>query len=223
MWNLRKLNVLSRTSVFIFTWYNEGNVLYSYKTQSQTFPYLSFRRYLRIGKGENWRELRKLSQAYWPLKSSFAARKWIQRREKGRGGEKWREEQRRKKGGEKRRQGQRREKEGEKREKDREGSQSQQVLHDDNCFHCFRLTYKYGLSRGQKHSRDWKNAFLIRQSRTKRANFRGSPLFQAMSNRKTQKQTINSVYLVSLDTSQLTESVSCSFPSASLPHPTDTR
>ena len=38
--------------------------------------------------------------------------------------------------------------------------------------------------------------------RTKRANFRGSPLFQATYNIKTEKQTINSTYLVSVRCSE---------------------
>ena len=64
--------------------------------------------------------------------------------------------------------------------------------------------------------------FLIRQHRTKRLIFRGSLLFQATYNNKKNKnkkqmKTNNSTYLVSA------ESVSCAFPSASLPLPNDTR
>ena len=39
------------------------------------------------------------------------------------------------------------------------------------------------------------NAFLIGQNRTKRAHFRGSPLFQTTYNIKTEKQTTNSLGL----------------------------
>ena len=69
--------------------------------------------------------------------------------------------------------------------------------------------------RSKTHKR-LKERFLLRRNRTKRANFRGSPLFQASYNNKnkqTEKQTINSTYL---------NTASCPFPSASLPHPTDT-
>ena len=66
-----------------------------------------------------------------------------------------------------------------------------------------------------KTHRRLKERFLIGRNRTKRANFRGSPLFQATYNVKTAKQTINPTHLVS---------VGCAlFPSANLPHPTDTR
>ena len=47
-----------------------------------------------------------------------------------------------------------------------------------------------------------KEHFLIGQNRTKRANFRGSPLFQVTYNIKTEKQTINSTYLVSVRCSE---------------------
>ena len=49
-----------------------------------------------------------------------------------------------------------------------------------------------------KHTRDLKDAFLIGRNGTKRANSRGSPLFQATYNRKAEKQTINLTYLVSV-------------------------
>ena len=44
-----------------------------------------------------------------------------------------------------------------------------------------------------KHTRDYRERFVTGQNRTKRAHFRGSPLFQATNNIKTEKQTINSV------------------------------
>ena len=51
-----------------------------------------------------------------------------------------------------------------------------------------------------KHTRDEKDAFLIGRNRTKRANSRGSPLFQATYNIKTEEKTkINSTYLVSVN------------------------
>ena len=45
--------------------------------------------------------------------------------------------------------------------------------------------------RSKAHKR-LKERFLIGRNRTKRANFRESPLFQATYNRKTEEQTINS-------------------------------
>ena len=45
--------------------------------------------------------------------------------------------------------------------------------------------------RPKTHKRS-KERFLTGRNRTKRANFRGSPLFQATNNIKTEKQTINS-------------------------------
>ena len=56
-----------------------------------------------------------------------------------------------------------------------------------------------------KHTRDYRERFLIRQNRTKHANFRGSPLFQAMYNIKTKKQTINSLSLCQLDAGGMVE------------------
>ena len=51
--------------------------------------------------------------------------------------------------------------------------------------------------RSKTHKR-LKACFLIGQNRTKCANFWGSPLFQATYNLKTEMQTINSPYLVSV-------------------------
>ena len=50
-----------------------------------------------------------------------------------------------------------------------------------------------------------KQSFLFRRNRTKRANFRGSPLFQSTYNNKTEKQTISSTYLVSVGCGRLAE------------------
>ena len=47
-----------------------------------------------------------------------------------------------------------------------------------------------------------KKRFLIGRNRTKRANFRGSPLSQATHNIKTEKQTINWTYPVSVRCSE---------------------
>ena len=47
--------------------------------------------------------------------------------------------------------------------------------------------------------------FFIGQNRTKHATFWGSPLFQASYNIKTEKQTINSTYLVSVGCGRLAE------------------
>ena len=49
-----------------------------------------------------------------------------------------------------------------------------------------------------KHTRGYRELFLIGQNRTKCANFWGSPLFQATYNLKTEMQTMNSPYLVSV-------------------------
>ena len=43
------------------------------------------------------------------------------------------------------------------------------------------------LLRDPKHTRDWREHFLIGQNKTKHANFRESPLFQATYNIKTEK------------------------------------
>ena len=59
--------------------------------------------------------------------------------------------------------------------------------------------------RSKTHKR-LKERFLIRRNRTKRANFRGNPLFQATyNNNKTEKQTMNSTYLVSVERWRLAE------------------
>ena len=50
-----------------------------------------------------------------------------------------------------------------------------------------------------------KERFLIGQNTTKRAHFRGSPLFQATHDIKTEKQAINSTYLVSVGCGRLAE------------------
>ena len=50
-----------------------------------------------------------------------------------------------------------------------------------------------------------KERFLIGSNRTKRANFRGSPLFQATYNIKTEKQTTDTTYLVSVGCGRLAE------------------
>ena len=46
---------------------------------------------------------------------------------------------------------------------------------------------------------------MIRQNRTKRAKFRGTPLFQVTYNMKTEKQTINLLNLCQLDAGRLEE------------------
>ena len=56
-----------------------------------------------------------------------------------------------------------------------------------------------------KHTRDYRECFLIGQNRTKHAHFSGSPLFQATYNIKTDKQTINSLSLCQLDAGRLAE------------------
>ena len=50
-----------------------------------------------------------------------------------------------------------------------------------------------------------KERFLIRRNKTKRANFRASPLFEATYKSTTEKQTINSTYLVSGGCGRLAE------------------
>ena len=49
-----------------------------------------------------------------------------------------------------------------------------------------------------KHTRDQKNAFKLDETGQHVQIFRGSPLFQATYNIKTEKQTISSTYLVSV-------------------------
>ena len=63
----------------------------------------------------------------------------------------------------------------------------------------------YTQAKRSKTHRRLKERFLIGRNRTKRANFRGSPLFQATYNIKTdrkKKQTINSICLVSVRCSE---------------------
>ena len=50
-----------------------------------------------------------------------------------------------------------------------------------------------------------KEQFLIGRNRTKRAHFRGSPLFQATYKTKTEKYTINSTYFVSVRCGRMVE------------------
>ena len=59
--------------------------------------------------------------------------------------------------------------------------------------------------RRSKTNKRLKERFLIEQNRTKRAIFRGRPLLQATYNRKTEKQTVNSTYLVSTGCKRLAE------------------
>ena len=61
-----------------------------------------------------------------------------------------------------------------------------------------------GEARSQTHKR-LKERFLLGRNRTKRAHFRGSPLYQTTYNRKTEKQTINSTYFVSVGYGRLAE------------------
>ena len=58
--------------------------------------------------------------------------------------------------------------------------------------------------RSKTHKR-LKERFLIGRHRTKRAIFRGSPLFQTTYNQETEKQTINSIYPVSVGCGRLAE------------------
>ena len=76
------------------------------------------------------------------------------------------------------------------------------------------LSYMYSIAnyllitdKRSKTHKMWKERFLIRRNRTKRATFRGSPVFQATynNNNKTEKQTINSTYLVSVGCGRLAE------------------
>ena len=89
-----------------------------------------------------------------------------------------------------------------------------------------KVDCQHSEKRSKTHKR-LKECFLIGRNRTKHANFWGSPLFQATYNMKTEKQTINSTYLVSVGCRRLVEGkehkTSSSLPSTSLPHPTDTR
>ena len=96
------------------------------------------------------------------------------------------------------------------------------------------ISNRVDCQRSEKRSKTHKRLterLLILQNRTKRANFRRSPLFQATYNEKTEKRAINSTFLVSVGCvrlaagkGHLTDSISCLFfPSASLSHPTDTK
>ena len=66
------------------------------------------------------------------------------------------------------------------------------------------LTASVPEKRSKTH-KELKERFFSRRNRTKRANFRGSLLFQATYNIKTDKQTINSTYLVSVGCGRLPE------------------
>ena len=61
----------------------------------------------------------------------------------------------------------------------------------------FLFTTRCTLSKRSKTHKRLKERFLTGRNRSKRANVRGSPLFQATFNTKTEKQTINSTYLAS--------------------------
>ena len=56
-----------------------------------------------------------------------------------------------------------------------------------------------------KHTKDKRECFLIGQNKSKRTNFRGSPLFQATYNIKKEKQTISWFSLCQLDARRLAE------------------
>ena len=69
------------------------------------------------------------------------------------------------------------------------------------CFKKKKIWNRIDCQRSEKkihNTQEIKRTFLIGRNRTKRAHFRGSPLFQAMYNIKTEKQTINSTYLSSV-------------------------
>ena len=111
------------------------------------------------------------------------------------------------------------------------------------CFKRKKFWNKVECQHSEKRSQTHKRLLLIliEWNGTKRAHFRGSPLFQARYNLKAEKTTIHSTYLVSVRCGRLAEgkghetdsndgstsshgqSVSCPFPSASLTHLTDTR
>ena len=115
------------------------------------------------------------------------------------------------------------------------------------CITCGELKVSYLLNlvckkkrkkkRSKTHKR-LKECFLIRQNRTKCANLQGSPLFQATYNNKQQQKNKDLIQLIlcqwdvrgwqkekgmGLTFSCVLYLFSCPFPSASLPHPTDTR
>ena len=83
---------------------------------------------------------------------------------------------------------------------------------------CWRRLESSTLSSRSKTHKRLKERFLIGGNRTKRANFRGSPLFQARYNIKTEKQTINSAYLVSVRCGRLAEGKGLVFSKPSLVH-----
>ena len=61
------------------------------------------------------------------------------------------------------------------------------------------------LMKSSKTHKRLKERFLIGQNKTKRAHFWRSPLFRATYNRKAEKQTVNSTYLVSVGCGRLAE------------------
>ena len=78
----------------------------------------------------------------------------------------------------------------------------------DVCEYCLFDVKKKKIDneRSKTHKR-LKEHFLIGRNMTKCAHFRGSPLFQATYNIKTEKQTINSTYLVSVRCGRLAETI----------------
>ena len=80
---------------------------------------------------------------------------------------------------------------------------------------------------GSKTHERLKERFLIRRNGTKRANFRGSPLFQATYNKNNNnknRKTSNWFNLSRVSWMWKADGRKrCPFPSASLPHPTDSR
>ena len=71
--------------------------------------------------------------------------------------------------------------------------------------HCHTLRLRQSCDAGFKAHNRWKERFLTGRNRTKRTICRGSPLFQATYNRKTEKQTIKSTCLVSVRCGRLAE------------------
>ena len=59
-----------------------------------------------------------------------------------------------------------------------------------------RVPYSLNTNRDPKTHKRLEERFLFERNRTKRVHFRGSPLFQATYNIKTEKQTMNLTYLV---------------------------
>ena len=72
-----------------------------------------------------------------------------------------------------------------------------------HCYFLRVLSFTVSLTVRSKTHRRLKEHFLTGRNRTKRANFRGSPLFQATYSINTGKQTINSTYLVSVGRGRL--------------------